>query len=64
MALTQNNRPNITLKIDEINEQTLGELFFLFQSSIAFLGEFFNINTYDQPGVELSKKLTKAALDK
>ena len=28
----------------------------------AFMGEFLNINTYDQPGVELSKIYTKACL--
>lgn len=61
-SLTHNKRPNITIKIDRINEESLGELFMLFECSTAFLGEFFNINAYDQPGVELSKKLTKQAL--
>ncbi len=63
-SLTENNRPNITIKIDEINEKTLGELILFFEGSIAFLGEFFNINAYDQPGVELSKKITKKLLAK
>ncbi|MBI4235425.1 glucose-6-phosphate isomerase [Candidatus Peregrinibacteria bacterium] len=61
-ALTQTNRPNITLKINQIDENTLGELFLLFEASIAFLGELFDINAYDQPGVELSKTLTKKYL--
>lgn len=58
-ALTENQRPNITLHFPTIDAKNLGELLFLFQASTAFLGELFNINTYDQPGVELSKILTK-----
>jgi glucose-6-phosphate isomerase len=34
----------------------------LFEASIAFLGEYFDINAFDQPGVELSKILTRKKL--
>lgn len=61
-ALTQNKRPNITLEVEKINEETIGELFMLFECATAFLGEFFNINAFDQPGVELSKNITKKLL--
>lgn len=61
-ALTQNDRPNVTIEIEEVNARTLGELFLLFEGATAFLGEFFNINTFDQPGVELSKQITKKLL--
>ncbi len=61
-SLTKNDRPNLTIKVDSLTEETLGELFMLFEASIAFLGELYNINAFDQPGVELSKKLTKEAL--
>lgn len=57
-VLTKNGRPNITINIEEINEYFLGQLFMLFEGSIAFLGEFYGINAYDQPGVELAKILT------
>ncbi len=63
-SLTKNDRPNITIEIPEVSERTLGQLFFLFEAATAFLGEFFNINAFDQPGVELSKVLTKEAVDK
>lgn len=62
MALTHNNRPNITIKIDRIHEETLGELFMLFETSVAFLGEYFGINAFDQPAVELGKKFTNQLL--
>jgi len=61
-ALTKNNRPNITIKLQKINEKNIGELLMLFQASTAFLGEFLNINTFNQPGVELSKTITKKLL--
>lgn len=61
-ALTKNDRPNITLEIEQVDEETLGELFILFEASTAFLGELFNINAFDQPGVELSKQITKKLL--
>ncbi len=61
-ALTKNDRPNITITVDSVSEETLGEVFMLFEASIAFLGEFYNIDAFNQPGVELSKNLTKELL--
>jgi len=61
-ALTKNDRPNLTIEVNSVSEESLGELFMLFEASIAFLGEFYNINAFDQPGVELSKNLTKELL--
>lgn len=61
-ALTQNDRPNISIKIDQIDAKTLGGLFMLFEAATAFLGEFYGIDAFDQPGVELSKTLTKELL--
>ena len=61
-ALTKKNRPNISIKIDGISEESLGELLMLFMGQIALLGEMFKINAYNQPGVEAAKKLTKEAL--
>lgn len=61
-SLTQNDRPNITVELEQVDEHTLGQLFLLFEGATAFLGEFFNINAFDQPGVELSKQITKKLL--
>ena len=63
-ALTRNDRPNITINVPEVDEYYLGQLFMLFMCSTAFLGEFFKINAYNQPGVELSKVITKELLRK
>ncbi|MFC1647675.1 glucose-6-phosphate isomerase [Patescibacteria group bacterium] len=61
-ALTHNKKPNITLNVPKVDEFNLGALFMLFEGATAFLGEFYGINAFDQPGVELSKKLTKELL--
>lgn len=61
-SLTKNGRPNITILVDSVTEETLGQLFLLFEGATAFLGELMGINAFDQPGVELSKNLTKKAL--
>lgn len=62
-ALTEKGCPNITIEIPKINEENLGALFFLFESSTAFLGEFLAIDAFNQPGVERSKILTKKILE-
>jgi len=61
-SLKNSHRPTLTIKLDKISEETLGELFMLFEGATAFLGEFLNINAFNQPGVEHSKKLTKQAI--
>ncbi|RKW22722.1 glucose-6-phosphate isomerase [Candidatus Gracilibacteria bacterium] len=57
-SLTEKNIKNYTIKIDRLDEKTLGELIFFFEMQVAFLGELFEINAFDQPGVEFSKKIT------
>lgn len=61
-ALTHNKKPNVTLNVPKVDEFNLGALFMLFEGATAFLGELYGINAFDQPGVELSKKLTKEHL--
>ncbi len=61
-ALSQVDRPHITVKITRVDEAAIGEIFLLFEGATAFLCEFLNINAFDQPGVELSKNITKELL--
>lgn len=44
------------ITLDEVNEETVGELMYFFMMSAAFSGLLFNINPFDQPGVEVYKK--------
>ena len=63
-ALTMAGRLNYTITLPEINEFTLGQLLFLFELQTAYAGAMFNINTFNQPGVEAGKKATFALLGK
>ena len=61
-SLTSLDRPNYTIALETINEETVGELIFMLEMMTAFMGEMMDIDAYDQPGVELSKIYTKAML--
>lgn len=61
-ALNEYKKATLTVKIPKISERELGKLFMLFEASIAFLGEYYRIDAFNQPGVELGKKLTKEIL--
>lgn len=62
LALTEYGRPNLTLSVPKVNAYELGQLFMFFECSIAFLGEYYRINAFDQPGVERGKQLTQKLL--
>jgi len=62
-ALTKVNRPHLTIKMDKISEENIGAFFLLLEGATAFLGEFLEIDAFDQPGVELSKDITKELLE-
>ena len=51
-------RPSMTLRLDSLNEQVLGELLMLFMIATVYAGGLYQVNPWDQPGVELSKRLT------
>ena len=62
LALTKAQRPNLTISVPEISPFTLGEIFYLFEVAVAYMGELMNINAFDQPGVELAKVYTYALM--
>lgn len=62
LALTNNHRPNLTLKFPEVSETTIGAFLFLLEAATAFAGGLLNINAFDQPGVEEGKIATYALM--
>ena len=56
------NIPFRSFEIKKRNEETLGELFTFFILETILLGKCLKINPYDQPAVELIKKITKKTL--
>ena len=64
LSITESKTPNLTILIDEINEYNLGALFMLYEMVIAHLGYLYEVNPFDQPGVEQGKIYTKAMMGK
>jgi len=54
------NRPSNSIMVDEINPFTLGALVAMYEHKIFVQGVIWDINSYDQWGVELGKQLAKA----
>ncbi len=61
-ALVTNKRPVVTVTVPKISPQALGELFMFYEIYTAFSGALSGVNPFNQPGVELGKKLTKEIL--
>jgi glucose-6-phosphate isomerase len=61
-ALRQQGRPNLAIQLNDLTAFAMGELFMLFEIATAYAGSLYGINPLDQPGVELSKKLTYGLL--
>jgi len=55
----EGNRPSNTLLIDRLTPQTLGALVALYEHSVFVQGAIWNINSFDQWGVELGKALAQ-----
>ncbi len=60
--LTKKHRPNLTIALDSISEESIGQILMFFMGSVAFLGELFRINAYNQPAVDLPKRLAKETI--
>lgn len=61
-ALRLAGRPNATLFASRVSAETLGQLFMLLQIATVYAGALYDVDPLDQPGVELSKKLTYALM--
>lgn len=56
------NKPTNSIMLDKITPRSLGSLIALYEHKIFVQGIIWNINSYDQWGVELGKQLAKAIL--
>jgi glucose-6-phosphate isomerase len=57
-ALTEAGRPNCRWTLPQLDEYHLGAFLQMLEFQTAFAGEFYGVNAFDQPGVELGKKMT------
>lgn len=58
MSLVKAGRPSYRITLKDISADTLGALFYFYQALTVYSGKLFNINPYDQPGVEEGKNIT------
>lgn len=57
------NRPSLSLLFPELNAFSLGQLLSLYEHRVAVQGFVWGINSFDQWGVELGKKLANKVRD-
>ena len=56
------NRPNSILLADRLTPESMGALLALYEAKIVFQGFLWNINSFDQEGVQLGKRLASTFL--
>ncbi len=61
-ALWAAGRPSVTLHLPRLDAMAVGELLQGFMVATAYLGQWLEVNAYDQPGVEDGKRRFKAWL--
>lgn len=61
-ALARMGRMNCTIELPDLAPATVGELLMFFQLATGYAGCWYGVNPFDQPGVELGKRLTYGAL--
>ncbi len=62
VTLCDYNRPNVTIHLPKINEYYLAQLLYMFEMQTAIIAELYNIDAFNQPGVEQSKNYTYALM--
>ena len=61
-ALYRAGRMSQVITLPEVNAHTIGQLLYFFQMATAYAGELFDIDAFNQPGVEESKIASYAVL--
>ena len=62
VTLVDFERPNLTITLPKINGYYLGQLLYMMQVQTAIAGALYNINAFNQPGVEQAQNYTYALL--
>lgn len=62
VALVDFSRPNVTFTLPKISGYYVAQLLYLLEVQTAIAGELYNIDTFNQPGVEQAKNYTYALM--
>ncbi len=63
-ALLESQRPTMTVTFPTISPETVGQFIYLYEVATSYMGGLLEINTYDQPAVQLGKDATYALMGK
>jgi glucose-6-phosphate isomerase len=63
-ALIESDRPTATVIFPRISPATVGQFLYLYEVAVSYMGALLDINTYDQPAVQLGKDATYALMGK
>jgi glucose-6-phosphate isomerase len=61
-ALARRGRPNMTIHIDRVDAAHVGQMMMFLEIATAYAGQLYNIDAFNQPGVELGKQFAYALL--
>ncbi len=61
-SLIDYKRPNVTITIPKISPYYIGQLLYMLEVQTAISGALYNIDAFDQPGVEQTKNYTYALM--
>ena len=58
-ALTLSKRPVSRITLPRVNEHTVAQLLYMLEAETAMAGRLYGVNTFDQPGVEEGKQISR-----
>ncbi len=58
LAMLASRRPSLTIRFPQVTAHSVGEFIYLYESAVPIMGKLMGVDPYDQPAVELGKKLT------
>ena len=62
VALSDYNRPTVTITLPKVDGYNVGQLLYMLEVQTAIAGELYNIDAFNQPGVEQAKNYTYALM--
>ena len=63
LVLTKQGRPHLSIRLDQLDERSIGALYYAFCVLTAFTGTLWGMNPFDQPGVEEAKVYIRQSLN-
>lgn len=61
-ALAKRGRTNLTVRVERVDAWHVGGLMMMFELATAYAGQMYDVNAFNQPGVELGKQFAYALM--